>query len=288
MFELSVLSSGSTANATLVCSGDRRILIDCGLGYKALNTRIKEIGKDPTEITDIIITHEHRDHIHGVCKVARKTGARIWVNEETGRAWREFHTDPPARRSFFNNSESFQIGELEITPFSISHDAVDPVGFRISSAEGSIGYCTDLGHVTSKVRESLRGLDALILESNHDPSLLSTAPYPAELKARISSNRGHLSNHVAAALLEELLNEEGSRLRFVVAGHVSQKANDPYIVRDTLNEAIQKAAREGQQVELIVACAYRPTDPWNSRASTKMTPSTKSATSHIEQLLELF
>ena len=295
MIELSVLSSGSRANSTFISHGETNILIDCGLSQKMLNTRLREIGKNPEELTDIIITHEHSDHVHGVCRVARKTGARIWVTESTGKAWREFATHPPARRSNFVSGQAFQIGKLKILPFSISHDAVDPVGFRISLPEISIGYCTDLGHVTSDVRENLRGLTALVLESNHEPALLSTAPYPAELKARISSRQGHLSNHVAAALLEELLMEEDSKLELVIAGHVSEKANDPLIVRDTLRTAIEKQAKN--HVELVVACAFKPTILWNSsspqvksstvKSPAVMTKSAKSATSYTDQLLDL-
>ena len=285
MLELSVLSSGSKANCTLVCHGDTKILIDCGLSQKSLNARLREIGKSPEELTDIIVTHEHSDHVHGVCRIARKTGARIWVTEKTGRAWKEFATHPPARRSNFVSGEPFQIGELMISPFPISHDAVDPVGFRISLPHISVGYCTDLGHVTSEVREKLRGLTALILESNHEPALLSTAPYPADLKARISSRQGHLSNQVAAALLEELLMEEGSKLELVIAGHVSEKANDPLIVRDTLKTAIEKQAKS--EVGLIVACSYKPTNLWNSKAPKVMTHDARSVTSSAEQLLEL-
>lgn len=285
MIEVCVLSSGSRANSTLICHGDTKILIDCGLSHKNLNSRLRDIGKDPEELTDIIITHEHSDHVHGVCRVARKTGARIWVTEKTGRAWKEFHSHPPAHRSHFTSGVKFQIGQLEISPFAISHDAVDPVGFRLSLPHISVGYCTDLGHITSEVRENLRGLTALVLESNHEPALLSTAPYPSDLKARISSRRGHLSNHVAAALLEELLGEQDSTLEFVVAGHVSEKANDPLIVRDTLKMAIEKSSKN--DVGLVVACAFKPTIVWNSQAPKVMTQDARSATTSSEHLLDL-
>jgi phosphoribosyl 1,2-cyclic phosphodiesterase len=284
-FELCVLSSGSRANATLISYNQTNLLIDCGLTAKGLNTRLREIGRNPEEITDIVITHEHCDHVLGVCKVARKTGARIWVTEKTARAWKEFHTHPPARRSFFTTGASFRIGELEVDPFAISHDAVDPVGLRISSSDCSIGYCTDLGHVTVEVREKLRGLTALILESNHEPALLAAAPYPAALKARISSRHGHLSNQAAAALLEELVMEEKCKLEVVIAGHISEKANDPLIVRDTLKIAIAKHSK--QDIGLITANAINPTSLWNSK-SIEVTSSLRSVTKTAEQLLELF
>ena len=265
--ELCVLSSGSRANATLICSGATSLLIDCGLSSKMLNSRLRDIGKVPEQITDILVTHEHSDHIYGVCTVAKKTGARVWVTKKTSKAWKEFQCSPPFHKSFFESGTQFLIGDLVIHPFSTSHDAIDPVGVRISAAETVIGYCTDLGHVTTEVRERLRGLNALVLESNHEPALLSIAPYPASLKSRIASRRGHLSNHVASALLEELLQEENCKLELVVAAHISEKANDPFIVRDSLQTAIGKhstIASKRIYLELIVANALEATAPWKS------------------------
>ncbi len=238
-----LLSSGSRANSIFIECGEKRILVDCGLTGPELNRRMRERGLDPESITDIIVSHEHRDHIHGVCTVAKKFGATVHVNKKTSSAWREFCRNPPAGRRIFQTGECFPLGALEITSFGISHDAADPVGFRIRSPFGTIGIATDLGHVTTIVRESLRGLDALILESNHDPLLLESSPYPRILKDRIASRRGHLSNHSAAALLEELFAEPESNLRTVVGAHISENSNDPSLVRDTLQPACERSRR---------------------------------------------
>jgi phosphoribosyl 1,2-cyclic phosphodiesterase len=286
--EICVLSSGSRANATLVCHGETSLLIDCGLASKTLNARLREVGKDPEQITDIVVTHEHSDHVHGVCMVAKKTGAKVWVTEKTASAWRAFATSPPAQRAHFQSGVEFQIGTLTVRPFSTSHDAIDPVGLRISNGDTFVGYCTDLGHVTAEVRQNLRGLTALIIESNHEPSLLQIAPYPAVLKARISSCTGHLSNQVASALIEELLGEESSSLEYLVAAHVSEKANDPLLVRDTLSIAIERAST--RRPELVVANAFGPAAPRkisNGQKGQEMTKGPNSATTHAERLLEL-
>lgn len=258
-----VLSSGSRANASVFRTDQGCVVVDCGLTWKMLSMRMKDRGFDPLSITAVVISHEHRDHVMGVLQIAKRTGATIYLTEKTARAWREFWTDKPKNWKTFLSGESFEILDLSFTSFAISHDAVDPVGFRIKSSDSTVAMVTDLGHVTSTVREHVRNVDALILESNHDLDLLENCPYPRELKSRIASRHGHLSNDSAAALLEECIREDGCRLHTVIAAHISENANDPSIVKDSLLPSI--AARES--CSLVTASARVATDVFSLKGS---------------------
>ena len=239
MLKFSVLSSGSKANSIYVSDGASELLVDCGLSGKKTAQRLSGIGVDPCDVEAIIVTHEHHDHVSGVPVFAKRHNCAVFANEATIGQSSSLQKLPAAQRIEFETGEKFFIGDICIESFSVTHDAVDPVGLKISSSEVSLAIITDLGQLTHLVRQQTRNIDALILESNHDLELLSSAPYPWELKQRISSRVGHLSNVDAQVLLKELSADQQCRLQFVVAAHISENSNHPDIVIEGFESAWQ-------------------------------------------------
>ncbi len=220
-----VLGSGSKGNATYLESGETRILIDAGMSGIELQRRLASIDVELAEINAILITHEHNDHIHGVGVLSRRARIPVYANPAT------FSAASGTVKKLFSFSEfetgvSFQIRNLEVHPFAVSHDAQDPVGFRISDNGVSFGYCTDTGKVSQLIRHRLTTCRGLVLESNHDIGMLQNGTYPPYLKQRIRSSQGHLDNEEAALFLKDLLHE---KLEHVVLAHLSEENNDPQI-----------------------------------------------------------
>lgn len=250
----SLLSSGSRANCTYVSDGVTSILIDCGLSAREAEKRLRENGIAPESISAIVVTHEHSDHISGIPIFSRKFGTKVMLNEETEQGWGV----RLLTREYFTSGESFSIGAICVEPFQISHDARDPVALRFSTADASLAVVTDLGHVTTLVREKTKDVDALVLESNHDPILLRECRYPWPLKQRIASRTGHLSNETAAALIEELTAAPGFRIKHLIGAHVSENSNDPSIVHEVLSKALSRLSHS-ERPEVIVANAKHST-----------------------------
>ena len=200
------------------------------------------------KIDAIIVTHEHSDHVRGFPTLVKKFNIPVYTNEKTRKRSKDLLA--PIATSEFVNGESFEIGDLEIEPFSVSHDAADPVAFNIKAEGSKLSYLSDLGQVTELVREKVRGLDALILESNHDPDLLLEAPYPWELKQRIKSRTGHLSNLEAGELVEELASN-GERIQIIVAAHISENSNLPELAVNGLKSAWKRAKLRAEQIEPV-------------------------------------
>lgn len=221
-----VISSGSKANCTYIEAGDTRILIDCGLSAKQTELRLLERGLAPDKIDAIIVTHEHSDHIHGIPTFSKRYRIPVYSNEGTSR-----HLKNPFAIERFSTGDEFWIGGLRISPFSIVHDAEDPVGFVIRAEGLKFTQATDLGRVTPLVLESIRESNAIVLESNHDQELLENCSYPWELKQRISSSHGHLSNDTATSLLHDIVHPA---LLHVVLGHLSENSNTPERALETV------------------------------------------------------
>jgi phosphoribosyl 1,2-cyclic phosphodiesterase len=223
--KICVLGSGSKGNATYIESGETRILIDAGMSGIELQRRLSTIDVELQEIDAILVTHEHNDHVQGVGVISRRSGIPVYSNEATFSA----SSKTVGKLYSYNEFEtgvSFQFQNFEIHPFAISHDAQDPVGFRISDGMISLGYCTDTGKVSQLIRHRLASCQALVLESNHDIEMLQNGTYPPYLKQRIRSNQGHLDNEEASSFLKELFNET---LEHVVLAHLSEENNDPEI-----------------------------------------------------------
>jgi phosphoribosyl 1,2-cyclic phosphodiesterase len=235
-----VLASGSRGNSIYISDGPTSILLDAGLSGIEIERRLKTAGLSPDKLNAILVSHEHSDHIKGVGVLSRRYNLPVYITRETAR-----YSDPVVGKlseSFsFECGSVFKINTLSVRPFSLSHDAADPAGFTFSSGGLKIGIATDLGIVTSMVKTRLKGCSALILEANHDPSMLINGPYPWPLKQRVQGRTGHLSNAEAGALLKELLH---SRLSHVVLAHLSETNNTPEKALNDVGLALHKASCE--------------------------------------------
>ena len=255
--EFSVLSSSSKANSVYVRSGETRVLFDCGLSAKKTVERLTSIDVDPESINAIVVSHEHGDHVRGIKAFVKKFGIPVFANRLTAKAAGLRTECFPGDCFIFDTSNEFIVGDLKIEPIPISHDAAEPVSFCIRDSSYGLGIVTDLGYVTDSVREALRGLDGLVLETNHDPDLLYEAPYPESIKQRIRGRLGHLSNCEAASLLFEISQRDLDRLQVVVAAHISEKSNYEELAIEALRSAWQSSSRSPN---VLAASAYFPTD----------------------------
>lgn len=237
MLRFRSLGSGSTGNATVVevRSGSRvsRLLIDCGFGLRQLEARLARAGLAPGDLDAVFITHEHADHIGCAHALSRRTGTAVWMSEGTWLATGA--PDYQGRLHFARDDEDIGIGDLLLTPFTVPHDAREPLQLRCSDGAHTLGVLTDLGHASAHVMAHLVGVQALLLECNHDPDLLAQSSYPPFLKRRVGGNYGHLSNHAAADIARAV---HHAGLRHVLAAHLSEQNNRPELVRQRLSMAL--------------------------------------------------
>jgi phosphoribosyl 1,2-cyclic phosphodiesterase len=238
---LSVLSSGSRGNCAMVESATTRLLVDAGISCRETFKRMRAAGEDPHSLSAILITHEHSDHIYGLVVLAKKLGIPVFMTGATHQAWsrsiRDATGERPelARLEVFSAGHRFQIGDIEITPFTIPHDAADPVGFTFRVDGTKIGIATDLGYMPSSVRDHLRACDVLVLESNHDLEMLRVGPYPWSVKQRVMSRVGHLSNE---ALADFFANDYDGSASYIVLAHLSEQNNHPDVARQAAEKAL--------------------------------------------------
>ena len=233
------LGSGSRGNALVVESGSRatRVLLDCGFGPRELTMRLARLGLDAADFDAILVTHEHSDHSAGVFKCARRHDLEVILTHGTLVAMPHDRGEPPRVR-VVDSHQPFAVGDLEIQPFPVPHDAREPVQFVFSDARRRLGVLTDAGCITPHIVEMLSGCEALFLECNHDVDMLSNSNYPRMLKQRILSRLGHLDNQLAASLLARL---DRSRLQHVVAAHLSEQNNTPQLACAALAAALDCA-----------------------------------------------
>ena len=229
-FRFASLGSGSEGNGLVVEAGATRVLLDCGFSLTETRGRLTGLGLAPEDLDAIVVTHEHSDHIGGVARLAVKYELPVWCTHGTYIGWRT-QTDMLPWVELISPSKAFTVGELEIRPFAVPHDAREPVQFVFMAGKHSLGVLTDAGHITPHVADSLSGVNALVLECNHDAEMLANGPYPSSLKKRVGGQYGHLENHQAAALLNLM---DVSGLRHVIAAHLSQKNNRPELARNAL------------------------------------------------------
>lgn len=222
------LASGSKGNCLYLESGDTRFLVDAGLSLKEITARLAAAQLAPESIHALLITHEHIDHIRSAGSFARRYRVPVLISYATRQAAERYLAK--AELVEFETGYSFTFRDVMVDPFPISHDCCDPVGFTVESREGKAATATDLGMVSRLVREKLRGVRALNLESNHDPEMLQNGPYPWVLKQRIKSRHGHLSNQESLELLHDLAHD---RLEALVMAHLSEVNNHPDKVRET-------------------------------------------------------
>jgi len=228
------IGSGSEGNGLVVEAGATRVMIDCGFGVRDTATRLARIGVAPDSLSAILVTHEHSDHVGGVPAFAARHKIPVWLTFGTLTVVAAKFAN--MERIFgFDSHDAFAIGDLEIRPFPVPHDAREPVQFVVTDGAFRLGVLTDLGTSTPCVEASLSGVDALVLECNHDLGLLAESDYPASLKQRISGRLGHLHNEAAAALLATL---DTGGLQHIVAAHLSKQNNTPGRARSALADAL--------------------------------------------------
>jgi phosphoribosyl 1,2-cyclic phosphodiesterase len=228
------IGSGSEGNGLVVEHGSTRVMIDCGFGVRDCAARLARIGLVPGDLSAIVVTHEHSDHVGGVPAFAGRHGIPVWLTFGTLSATGERFAGVE-RVYGFDSHDDFAIDDLAVHPFPVPHDAREPVQFVFSDGAARVGVVTDLGMATPHVQASLTGVDALVLECNHDPALLANGKYPQPLKDRIAGRFGHLCNADSAALLGSL---DNSRLKHIVAAHLSQQNNTPELARAALAGAL--------------------------------------------------
>ena len=228
------IASGSSGNCTYIGSDHTHILVDAGISCKKIETSLHEIGVKASELNGIFITHEHTDHIQGIRVLCKKYGIPIYASMET--IIKMYHLDKKkeVEHSLYQQITAEQIvpiGDLEVHPFSISHDAANPLAYRVNKGEKSVAVVTDLGCYDEHIVNKLQGLHALLLEANHDISMLEFGSYPYHLKRRVLGDSGHLSNEMAGKLLSEIINPN---LQSVMLGHLSKENNMEELAYETV------------------------------------------------------
>lgn len=226
------LGSGSRGNALLVEAGRTRILLDCGFSVRETETRLARLGVEARQLDAILVTHEHDDHVGGVARLAARHGIPVWLTHGTLRVTPAISG---AQVRVFDPHQRFTLGDLEVEPFPVPHDAAEPAQYVFGDGAHRLGVLTDIGEPTPHVAATLSGCDALVLECNHDAEMLARGPYAPPLKRRIAGRLGHLDNGTAAALLASLDNR---RLRHLVASHLSETNNTPELARNALARAL--------------------------------------------------
>ncbi len=218
-------ASGSSGNCIYIGSDDTHILIDAGISCKRILESLSQIGLSPDDISAVVVTHEHSDHVKGLGVLAKKLNIPIYATAATVEKLREleFLEDYPDELfEAVTPDVYFSIGDLELLPFTVSHDAADPVGYRVKNGKKQAAVATDMGNYSQYTIDHLQGLNAVLLEANHDINMLLTGRYPYYLKMRILSDKGHLSNENAGQLLNAILNDS---MEAVMLGHLSKENN---------------------------------------------------------------
>ncbi|NQT85040.1 MBL fold metallo-hydrolase [bacterium] len=249
MTRLWILGSGSGGNAIYLSFANARILIDIGFSPRQLSQRLEQIGVDPAQIDAVLISHEHTDHIKGLKFLKYHPKVFCYTNRLTAEAIEKATGSLPHNLRLFSNGDPFSIADVTINPFSVLHDAIDPVGFEILCNGLKVAVATDLGFITGLIRERMKDCDCVIIEANHDENLLkNTTHRPWSLKQRILGKTGHLSNESAGKLLAEIAHE---RLAKVVLAHISRDCNTPDLARSAAEKHLRKAGMS--HIPIIVA-----------------------------------
>jgi phosphoribosyl 1,2-cyclic phosphodiesterase len=270
--KLTVLGSGSSGNAVLIVAGDTRVLVDAGLSAKEIARRLAMMGEDAQRLDAVLVTHEHGDHAGGLRVLLQSVDCPVYISAKTLDAYvsERFNVknDEPKRRTKalrdrveqIESSQDFRIGEIDFHPFTIPHDAVDNFGFTATHQGVKIATVMDFGHLTTLVTERLRGCAAIVIESNHSRDMLKACDaYPWDLKQRILSRLGHLSNEDVADWLREGFD---GTAKYIVLAHLSQRANNPYLAKISAEVALrERMPLFAPDTEFFLSSPKEPT-PW--------------------------
>ncbi len=246
------IASGSGGNCTLLCDGDTSILIDAGISAKRICAALTQLGKSPDELSGILITHEHTDHISGMKTFIKHHEVSVFAPRTVANhlCWSVAGVEDFITEIKIGCEQS--INGFSVVPFRTPHDTPESVGYRISSGDTVFGFCTDCGHVTDEVLEAMRGVDAAVIEANHDLEMLRTGSYPVPLKRRILSDSGHLSNDCCGTLAFELVKSGAQQL---ILGHLSRENNTPALALGTVCDVL---SREGINIKQDISIAVAP------------------------------
>lgn len=254
------IASGSSGNCIYIGSGDSHILVDAGISGKRIESGLNENGLTTKDVQGILITHEHSDHVSGLGVLARKYGIPMYGTPETLEALQYNSALGNIPEGLFrpvHADREFQIEDLTVHPFSIPHDARNPVAYRVSSRRHAVAVATDMGDFDDYIISNLSGLDAVLLEANHDVNMLQTGKYPYPLKRRILSDRGHLSNETSGKLLVKILHDN---LKYIFLGHLSRENNYEELAYETvcLEISMGSGRYSGKDFPIQVARRDRP------------------------------
>lgn len=252
------IASGSSGNCTYIGSENTHFLVDTGISTKRIEQGLHEIGVKGSDLSGIVITHEHSDHIRGLGLLAKRYEIPVYGTEETllelqGKKCLGGEY-PKELLVGIRPDVEFSVGEMDILPFSIDHDAANPVAYRFRHGRKQVAVATDLGHYDSYIIDHLQGLDALLIESNHDVNMLQAGPYPYYLKRRILGDHGHLSNENAGRLLNFLLHDQ---LKHILLGHLSKENNYEALAYETVKLEIDQGDTPYRASDFYIAVAKR-------------------------------
>lgn len=256
---LTSIASGSSGNCIYIGSESTHLLIDTGIAYKKIESGLNDIGLKGSDLNGILITHEHSDHIGGLGVMARKLGIPIYASNGTIERIRKNKSLGRIEEELLHPIQAdtaIPLGDLLVKPFSNSHDAAEPFGYRVEQGARSIAVCTDLGNYSQYTVERLRGLDAILLEANHDVRMLQVGPYPYPLKQRILSDYGHLSNEASGRLLCELLHDH---MKYIFLGHLSKENNLPELAYEAVRLEITMGDNPYDAGDFPISVAKRDT-----------------------------
>lgn len=229
------LGSGSSGNCMVIEQASTRLLLDCGFSVKETLERLGRLALAPDQITGIIVTHEHDDHAKGAFKLAEKLSVPVWLSHGTRIMTERYLPKAAVQMHVVDSHCSFEIDDIQVTPFPVPHDAREPTQFTFSDGKHKLGVLTDSGGSTPHIESMLSGCDALVLECNHDLTMLEKGPYSYALKKRVGGNLGHLDNDSAAKLLAKL---DNSKLKHIIAAHLSAKNNTQYLAKTALSQVL--------------------------------------------------
>ena len=245
--QFTILGSGSRGNCAYVETAQSRILVDAGFSPLQIRKRLAAIGRVPENLSAILVTHEHSDHIQGLKGIAGKLNIPIYCNRATKDEFERIHETRFDCR-LFNTGASFEIADVSVETFAIPHDAQDPVGFILRTVAGNIGFATDLGHVTKLVLDRIRAANVLVLESNHDVKMLQDCPRRSwSLKQRILGRHGHLSNATAAETAAQIMSAE---LKHLYLAHLSSECNKTELAHRVMLQSLQKIGATHVQMQI--------------------------------------